>query len=99
MQGWITYLEVHGLWAARAENIVQAGGGSLHIVKYKIDLKKLGILPMRGIEDINMLATVLAHNVGALLSSYLTLPLGRSYYTKSVWDAITQNSSKEEGLF
>lgn len=57
------------------ENIVQAGGRPSHGVKYKIDLKKLGILPMREIEDINTLAMVLAHKVGALLSSYLTLPL------------------------
>ena len=60
----------------------------------KINLSKNEIIPMGGVDNVEMLASELGCHVGSLPTTYLGLPLKDPHRAMEVWDTIEERFRK-----
>ena len=65
----------------------------------RINLDKSFILPMRDVENPDLLALELGCKVGSLPTTYLGLPLGARHKSTMVWDAVEEKFRKRLALW
>ena len=65
----------------------------------KINLDKSEIIPMKRVEDQEVLALELGCKVGKLLSVYLGLPLGAPHELVAVWDGVKEKFGRRLTLW
>ncbi|RVX08141.1 hypothetical protein CK203_014762 [Vitis vinifera] len=65
----------------------------------KINLDKSEIIPMKRVEDQEVLALELGCKVGKLLSVYLGLPLGAPHELVAVWDGVEEKFGRRLTLW
>ena len=58
-------------------------------------MHKSEMVPIREVEDVHALAEILGYRVGELPMSYLSMPLGVSHNSSSIWNPILKKFERK----
>ena len=64
------------------------------IMGLRVNGGKSEIVPVGGVENLNVLVCVLCCRVGSLLMTYLGMPLGAHYKDSSIWNPIIEKMER-----
>ena len=61
----------------------------------KVNVRKIEIVPIGEVNNLDALANILQCRVGSLPMKYLEMPLGTSFKTASIWNPILEKMEKK----
>ena len=61
----------------------------------KVNVQKSEMVPIGEVDDVHALAEILGSRVGTLPISYLGMPLGPSYNSRSIWNPILKKIERK----